>query len=163
GLAAARGDRLHPEGPPLTPPGRVAPRDRGTRGAAGPGDGGATDPAAGRAARQRPRGDSRLGPRAAHHLLESRGGGDLRLVGGGGGGGRGGGGEGGCGPGPRPDGEAAGAACLTSGSGEGCPRQQKRRGEEVVVEAHWTCLQNADGSPAAVMTVAADITHARNL
>jgi len=67
------------------------------------------------------------------------------------------------GPADRAELDASWSSCLKHGTWDGCLRRFARDGREIIVEAHWTCLRNPDGSPRAVMAVGSDITRARSL
>ena len=59
--------------------------------------------------------------------------------------------------------DASWSSCLKHGTWDGCQRRFTRDGREIIVESHWTCLRNPDGSPRVVMAVGSDITRARSL
>jgi two-component system, cell cycle sensor histidine kinase and response regulator CckA len=63
----------------------------------------------------------------------------------------------------RADMDAAWESCLEDGTWDGCVRQFTRDGREIIVEGHWTCVRNADGSPRSVLSIGTDITRARSL
>jgi PAS domain S-box-containing protein len=59
--------------------------------------------------------------------------------------------------------ELAWTTALSTGTWDGPLTLTNRRGAELMVETHLTCLRHPDGSPRAIMSVEADATRARTL
>ncbi len=66
-------------------------------------------------------------------------------------------------PASQKDVEDAWQAVLKTGKWDGTFQQLTRDGREITVDAHWTCLRRADGTPRAVLSIGSDVTQARSL
>jgi PAS domain S-box-containing protein len=63
----------------------------------------------------------------------------------------------------QKDVEDAWQAVLKTGMWDGTFHQLTRDGREIIVDAHWTCLRHADGTPRAVLSIGSDVTQARSV